>query len=71
MKFNVVVITKKNLIKIIVCIVSILALLALLLGVKYLKSSKDTFSLVSSKESSFKEDFNGDGSNDVLYIKNQ
>ncbi len=67
MKFNVIVITKKNLIKIIICLVSALALLALILG--YLKTSKDTFSLVNSKETSFKEDFNGDGSNDVLYIK--
>lgn len=69
MKFNVIVITRKNLIKIIICLVSVLALLALILGVRYLKTSKDTFSLVNSKETSFKEDFNGDGSNDVLYIK--
>lgn len=69
MKLNVFVITKKNLIKIIVCIAFILALLAMVLGVRYLKTSKDTFSVISSKESSFKEDLNGDGSNDLLYIK--
>lgn len=69
MKFNVIVITRKNLIRIIICLLSLLALLALILGVRYLKTSKDTFSLINSKEISFKEDFNGDGSNDVLYIK--